>query len=261
MTRAIGVFCSLASLGAAVAAMAWTHRFMGGDLRLFLQPEALAVVLGGTAAALIVSFSLRSRTGAMGAVLRLARRRTPPADDLVPMFVAFAYTARRHGWGAIEGEIGRMKDPFLARALTLTVTGHAPDVVRDTLEIESRVSGERDEEHAQVFDAAARYAPTFGLLGALLGLLRAAQLEAWSAGVSSALAAALVAIVYGVVLASLICQPLAARLRARARAAARCRDLTIRGVLVLRDGASPSVVEERLSGYLSQGRSPLAQVA
>ena len=75
------------------------------------------------------------------------------------------------------------------------------------------------------------------------------------------MAAALVAAVYGVGLASLVFQPLATRLRARARVDARRRGLTIHGVLALRDGASPSAVEERLAGYLQRGRLPLANVA
>jgi chemotaxis protein MotA len=254
-------FLSATVVALAVAGIAWTHRLMGGDLRMFLQPEALAVVLGGTAVALFVSFPSGVRSGAISGVSDLVRRRTPPADDLVPVFIALSYTARRQGWGAIEGEIARLQDPFLARALTLTLSGMSPDVVRETLDVESRVSGERDEEHALVFDAAARYAPMLGMLGGLLGLMRAVELTSWSAGMSQGLAAALVAIVYGVALAILICQPLAVRLRARARANARCRDLTIRGVLALRDGAAPSVVEERLAGYLQKGRGPLAVVA
>jgi chemotaxis protein MotA len=261
MTRALGVLFSLVCLGAAVATMVWTHRVLGGDPRVFLQPEALAVVIGGTAAALIVSFPAGSRHGAIAALVGLVRRPAPPADDLVATFVTLAYTARRQGWSAIEGEIARMKDPFLARALTLTTSGLGAAVVRDTLDVESRVAAEHDEEHAQVLDAAGRYAPTLGLLGALLALLRAAQLAPWSAAMTAAIGAAVVSVVYGIGLSNLICQPLAARLRARARATARCRDLTIRGVLALGDGAAPSVVEERLSGYLSRGRSPLADVA
>ena len=261
MRRVVGGIFGLLSLALAIGAIAWTHRLMGGDLRLFVQPEALAVVLGGTTVALLVSFPSRARNGAVADVLGLARRKMSPADDLVQVFIALSYTARRQGWGAIEGEIVRMKDPFLARALSLVVTGHAPDVVRETLESESRVCAERDEEHAQVLDAAARYAPTLGLLGGLLAVLRAVQFPAWSPEMSHTLASALVAVVFGVAVAVLMCQPLAARLRVRARAYARCRELTIRGVLALKDGAAPSVVEERLSGFLQKGRGPLAHVA
>jgi chemotaxis protein MotA len=258
--RALGGTAGLALLFAGVA---WTHQWMGGDLGLFAQPEALAVVIGGTVVALLISFPARARRGALAGVADLTRRRGAPVDTLVPIFIALAYTARRQGWAAVEGEIARMQDPFLARALTLSVSGLAPDVVKETLEVEARISAEREEEQAQVFDAAARSAPTLGVLGGVLGLMRALELApaSWSGGTAHGVAAALVAAVYGVGVASLVFQPLATRLRARARVNARRRDLTIHGVLALRDGASPSVVEDRLAGYLQRGRLPLANVA
>jgi chemotaxis protein MotA len=261
--RILRALLGTAGLALLLAGLAWTHRWMGGDLRVFVQPEALAVVAGGTAVALWISFPARARNGALGAALDLSKRRAAPVDTLVPIFVALAYTARRQGWTAVEGEIARMQDPFLARALTLSVSGLAPDVVRETLDVEARLSAEREEEQAQVFDAAARSAPTLGVLGGVLGLMRAFELApaSWSGGTAHGVAAALVATVYGVGLASLVFQPLATRLRARARVNARRRDLTIHGVLALRDGASPSVVEERLAGYLQRGRLPLANVA
>lgn len=261
--RVLRTIAGTAGLGLLLAGVAWTHQWMGGDLRLFAQPEALAVVMGGTIVALWISFPARARHGAIGAALDLAKRRAAPVDTLVPIFVALAYTARRQGWTAVEGEIARMQDPFLARALTLSVSGLAPEVVKETLEVEARMAAEREEEQAQLFDAAARSAPTLGILGGVLGLMRALEAGpvSWSTGTPHGVAAALVAAVYGVGLASLVFQPLAARLRGRARVNARRRDLTIHGVLALRDGASPSIVEDRLAGYLQRGRLPLAHVA
>jgi chemotaxis protein MotA len=124
------------------------------------------------------------------------------------------------------------------------------------------VTAERQEEHALVWDAAARFAPTLGFLGALLALMRLVELPTWSAGLPHSLAAALVAAVYGIAVSSLVCQPLATRLRAQARVSALRRDLTIHGVQALRDGAAPSVLEERLAGYLQRHKpAPLADVA
>jgi chemotaxis protein MotA len=262
MRRLLTGLLRLVGAAVVVAGVAWTHRWMGGDLGVFAQPEAGAVVIGGTVLAVWISFPARARAGALSGIVDLARRRTAPLDTLVPIFIALAYTARRQGWAAVEGEIERMRDPFLARALTLSVSGVSPDVVRETLDVEARVSAEREEEHALVFDAAARYAPTLGLLGGLLGLMRVIEAASWSAGLAHGLAAALVATVYGMVLSTLICQPLATRLRAQARVSALRRDLTIHGVLALRDGTAPSVLEERLAGYLQRDKQArLADVA
>ena len=113
-----------------------------------------------------------------------------------------------------------------------------------------------------MFEAAAGYAPTLGIVGAVIGLMRVMQNFSVPADMGQGIATAFVATIYGVGAANLIFLPLATRLRARARVEALRRELMIDGVLALRDGASPGVVEERLAGYVHQDRvSSLADVA
>ena len=127
---------------------------------------------------------------------------------------------------------------------------------------EARVAAERDEESAQVLEAAAGYAPTLGIVGAVLGLMRVMQHFTGSDGIGAGIAAAFVATIYGVGAANLVFLPLATRLRARARKEMLRRELVMQGALALRDGASPGVVEERLSGYLTPARpAALTEVA
>ena len=221
----------------------------GGQLRAFLQPVAIIVVLGGSLAALLVSYPghiLWSAVSAVGGVLTL-----PPQspEDLVPQFSDFARRMRRQGFRAIEDEINETDDPFLARALMLASAGMRPEVVRAALETDARVSVDLDEERAQVFDAAAGYAPTLGIIGAVLGLMRVMQ-SIGSPGLGEGIASAFVATIYGVGLANLVFLPLATRLRARSRIAALRRELTIDGVMALCEGLHPTMVEERLAGYL-----------
>src|SRR5262245_24001562 len=102
MKRTFAGLLSVVCFVAVFVPIAWTHRLLGGDLRVFIQFEALAVVLGGTTVALIVSFPGRARASALSGLLDLVRRRTPPVDSLVPVFIALAFTARKQGWGAIE---------------------------------------------------------------------------------------------------------------------------------------------------------------
>ncbi len=245
---------SVVGLVLGIWVVAWAHVSMGGDLRLFLQPEALAVVFGGTIAALLISFPGDMLRAALVGVGTLGRRPPAPLELLVPAFMNYARTARRQGLAAVEHEAEQAKEAYLVRALTLSASGLPVDVVRDTLEIEARVTAERDEESAQVLEAAAGYAPTLGIVGAVLGLMRVMQHFTGTTGIGSGIAAAFVATVYGVGAANLIFLPLATRLRARARTEVLRRDLVIHGVLALREGASPGLVEERLSGYLKPAR-------
>ncbi len=240
-----------AGLVLGVSIVAGAHVATGGDLRLFLQPEALAVVFGGTLAALLVSYPAASLGRVITGLVDRSNRRRPTLEALVPAFINLARTARRQGPAGVEREIERMADTFLQRALTLSVSGLPAQAVREALDIDARVSAERDEERAQILEAAAGYAPTLGIVGAVLGLMRAMEQLSVADGIGSGIAAAFVSTVYGVGAANLVFLPLATRLRSRARHDALCRELMIEGGLALLERASPGVVEERLAGYLS----------
>jgi chemotaxis protein MotA len=245
-----------------VVVIGWAHVSMGGTLGMFAQAEALAVVFGGTLAALLVSFPAEALRAALVGVVTLGRRRPAPLELLVPAFMGYARTARRQGLRAVEQEAEQAKDSFLVRALTLSASGLPVEMVRETLEIEARVFADREEERAHVLEAAAGYAPTLGIVGAVLGLMRVMQHFSAATGIGAGIAAAFVATIYGVGAANLVFLPLATRLRAHARVEALRRELVINGVLALREGASPGLVEERLSGYLPPARtSHLSEVA
>ena len=109
-------------LGLGVVVVLWAHSSMGGDLRLFVQPEAIAVVVGGTLAALLVSFPARALRAAASGLVDLLTRRPPPLDTLVPAFIGYARKARRQGLRAVEQDAEQERDGFLARALTLSVS-------------------------------------------------------------------------------------------------------------------------------------------
>jgi len=248
----------IAGLGLGIVIVGWAHGSMGGDLGIFVQPEAAAVVFGGTAAALLVSFPAGALRGALAGVLALVTRRPAPLESLVPTFIDYARKARRHGFVAVEREIEGERDGFLVRAMTLSLSGLPTQVIREALDIDARVYSEREEEHAQVLEAAAGFAPTLGIVGAVLGLMRVMQHFSSSQAMGSGIAAAFVATVFGVGVANLLFLPLATRLRGRARMEALRRELMIDGVLALRDGTSPGVLEERLAGYLTLTRTAQA---
>jgi chemotaxis protein MotA len=258
--RGIVTFAGLV-FGAAI--VVWAHVSMGGSVATFAQVEALAVVFGGTAAALMVSFPTRALRSAWSGVGDLFRDQQVPLESMVPTFINFARKAKRHGLAAIERDLEGSQDPFLVRAVSLSLAGLPADVVREALEIDARVLAEREEERAQVLEAAAGYAPTLGIVGAVLGLMRVMQTFGASPNFGAGIAAAFVATILGVGAANLAFLPLATRLRARARQEQLRRELMIDGVLALRDGASPGVLEERLAGYLTLKRpaSSYAEVA
>jgi chemotaxis protein MotA len=245
------VWGNLLGLAAGLVLVLWAHRQSGGSLDGFVQWPAMIIVGGGTVAALCVSYPVRLMWHAVRAVIREWADPPEAPDRLVPVFMEWATRARRTGLMAVEREIAQTRDGFLKRALTLTVSGVEAPVVRQTLEIDHRVSLEREEEYAQVFEAAGGYAPTLGIVAAVLGLMRAMQDMSSPAQVGAGIASAFVSTIYGLGVANLIFLPLATRLRTNARLHALRREFTIEGVLALHGGLHPRMVEERLNGYVT----------
>ena len=241
---------AIGSVGLIAAVMVLAQVAEGGHVRALLQPTAALVVFGGSAAALLLSFPLAQLRRTATAVGK-AFRRIPKQDRaLVARFEQYAVRVRRRGPAALEPEITAVDDPFLSRALGLVVDGVDAHEIRRALTTFNRAAEEADEESAVVLETAAGYAPTLGIIGAVLGLMRVLQSITSPGQVGSGIAAAFVATIYGVGLANLVFLPIATRLRARSRIVALRRDLTIDGVMALTEGLHPTMVEERLAGYL-----------
>lgn len=222
----------------------------GGRLGALVQPTAVLVVFGGTGAALLLSFPWPHLRRALRATARVLRHMPDPDPALVARFEHYAGRVIRRGPMALEPEIAQVGDPFLARAIGMIVDGVSVDELRQALTTFSRAREDADEECALVLETAAGYAPTLGILGAVLGLIRVMENLATPAAVGAGIAVAFVATVYGVGIANLVLLPLASRLRTMSRTAALTRELIIEGAVVLRRAAHPRLVEAYLTGFL-----------
>lgn len=241
---------SLVGVPLTIAVLLGAQWLEGGALRTLLQPTAALVVFGGTLAAILVSYPLRT----VGAALRASARafEEPPEADvrLVSRLSEYATLARRKGLAALEGEVGSIADPFMKRALELATDGFGPDEVRRLLETDSRTREVHEEEPADLLDAAAGYAPTLGILGAVLGLIHVMENLAEPSKLGSGIAVAFVATVYGVGAANLLFLPLATKIRARARAAAVAREVIIEAVAAIQQNTHPRLMEQHLRAFL-----------
>lgn len=228
------------------ALVAYALSLEGGRLQILLQPAAALIVFGGTLVAVAFSFPLRllARTWrALGAAFGGGRT----ADHrLLARMGEYASRARQRGTLSLEAEAAGTDDPFLSRAMTLVVDGVPATDVRHTLQAFSQAREEADIECAQVLEAAAGYAPTLGILGAVLGLMQAMANLSDPARLGPAIAVAFVATVYGVGSANLVFLPLATRLRGLGRAAALNREVIIEGAVAIQQGIHPSLVEGHL---------------
>jgi chemotaxis protein MotA len=241
---------ALLSVGLGIAVVVLAQIVEGGKLRALVQPTAALVVFGGTAAALLLSFPLSQLRRTLKALAHAFRPVPEVEQELVNRFEQYAVRLRRRGIASLEPEVAAAADPFLARAMGMVVDGVPPGDIRQALTTFNHAAQDAEEECASVLETAAGYAPTLGILGAVLGLIRVMENLATPAAVGAGIAVAFVATVYGVGLANLVLLPLAARLRSMSRAAALSRDIVTEGSVVLRQGLHPRVVEAHLGGFV-----------
>ena len=160
--------------------------------------------------------------------------------------VGLAARARRDGILALEDELERLDDPFLVQAMALAVDGNRPQAVREMLEIEDQAREDRDETSAAVYESAGGYAPTIGILGAVLGLIHVMETLNDPAQLGAGIAVAFVSTLYGVGSANLIFLPIATKIRVKAQRISEHHRLVMTGVLAIQEGLSPRVIEIKL---------------
>jgi chemotaxis protein MotA len=170
-------------------------------------------------------------------------------QQLITDLVNYSQIARREGIVALEAAAERATDPFLKKALGLAVDGSESRVVRDAMEVELDAAEEHGMAGSKVFEAAGGYAPTVGILGAVLGLIHVMENLSDPSKLGAGIAVAFVATVYGVGLANLVCLPMAGKLKVRHQQEIAKYELILAGVCAIAEGENPRIIEEKLKGF------------
>lgn len=240
---------SIAGLVLALASILGGQALEGGHIGSILQPTAAIIVLGGTIGAVAVSFPGHSLKLAVAATKQVFMPHHTNMVEVATQLTGFATQARQNGIIAIEKSVGELQDPFLKKALNLAVDGTDGKSIRATMEMELAREEEHAEIPAKVYEAVGGFAPTVGILGAVLGLIHVMENLSDPSKLGGGIAVAFVATVYGVALANLVALPMASKLKARAGEHARLRELMIEGVVAIVDGENPRLIKEKLGAF------------
>ena len=241
---------ALAPLGIGVILLA--QYLDGSPFAALLQGSSALVVFGGTFAALLVSYTPAEIAKSLRAGGRAFLTPDDDLDMLAATMVTLSIRGHRKGLPALEQEIDELSDPFLRDGLALVVDGTTPETLNDMLTLENDSRELEEEAPARIFEAAAGYAPTMGILGAVLGLMRVMEHLSAPATLGGGIALAFVATVYGVGSANLVFLPIASRLRERAAVRARRRELIIHGLQALQQRLNPRLVAHKLRAFSSR---------
>jgi chemotaxis protein MotA len=232
----------------------------GGNLRQVLQPTAAMIVLGGTLGAVMLQFPL---SVIVQAFRRLGSVFVTPHQDpetTIRRLVEYAQKARRDGLISLDAELERIEDPFLKKALMLAVDGTEPQELRKIMELELDNQAEYAEQVPQVFESAGGFAPTVGIIGAVLGLIQVMQHLDKIDEVGKGIAVAFVATIYGVGTANLLYLPVAGKMKIRIRNEQIVREMTLEGVASILEGINPRMLEIKLLGFLAEAGEAVEKV-
>lgn len=224
----------------------------GGQLRDLLQWSSVILVLAGTCGAVLITTPLATAEAALARCRALFLDEERDALDpaaAISLICQLAKKAKRKGIVSLEAELETIPHPMLRRALSLATDGLTASEVRDLMRIELRVGARKRDREARVFEAAGGYAPTFGILGAVLGLIQVMKHLDDIGGVGHGIAEAFVSTVYGLALANLILLPAAGKLRARTARWIETQELLADGVVSVFDRMHPMLIEAKLAPY------------
>lgn len=228
----------------------------GGHLNALLQPTAAVIVLGGTCGATLVSFPMKVILRALGdaKVALLYTDEDPFAT--IQLIASFAHRARRAGLLGLEEEIGRTEDRFIRKGITLLVDGTEAARFKEVMEIEINSFEETSRLNAEVFEAAGGFAPTIGIIGAVLGLIHVMNNLNDIGNLGAGIAVAFVATIYGLMIANLVCIPLGTKLRKRMQEKLLLKEIIFEGFLAILHGDNPRLIVDKLQGFYAATTVP-----
>ncbi len=241
---------TLVGLVVAFGLIVWSI-MLGGSLSGFIDMPSVAVVLGGTFGALLVNFPLPRIIGLAGVFKKTFMFKLDDPDEVIGKMVRYAERARREGMLALEEDSENETDDFLRKGLRLAVDGTDPQLLEKILETDVEQIENRHSEGAKVLSAGGTFAPAFGMIGTLIGLVNMLSNLSDPTQIGAGMATALITTFYGAVMANALFLPLAGKLETRSKEEMMIKGMIIDGIMAIQSGDSPRIVEEKLKSFLS----------
>lgn len=224
---------------------------MGGDAAIFIHFPSMMVVIGGAVASTLINFKVKEVFGVMNVVSKAFLNVNYDHAALIEQIVVLSKKARREGLLAIDRDVSRIEDDFLRKGMEMVVDGTEPEVIRSVMETELSYLMERHKKGQQIFTALGTYAPAFGMIGTLIGLIAMLTKLDDPSQIGNGMAVALITTFYGALSANLIFLPIAGKLKNRSNEEVIIKELIIEGVLAVQYGEHPNSINRKLLNFLA----------
>jgi len=222
----------------------------GGIVSFFHVPSLILVLM---------SFTMFDVKNLVKVILRsyLFKLNTPAQE--IDRVIDYANLARKEGLLALEGRLQEVDDAFFGKGIQLVIDGFSAETVRDIMELEAEWQRQRHAGGKSILDAVGAYAPAFGMIGTLVGLVQMLKNLSDPSQIGGGMATALLTTLYGAMLANMVFIPLSGKLAVRAKEESLLRDLMIEGIIAIQSGEKPQLIKEKLKSFLAPSARELVE--
>ena len=221
-----------------------------GPLEPFIDYGSVMIVFGGAVSASLISFPVRNLLGMARVVKNAFFAKKADAGALITEMVNFAEVARRDGILSLENAMKDIKDPFIISGIQMAVDGTDPELIAQIMQSELEALEDRHADGKALFDNIGKFAPAFGMIGTLVGLVQMLSNMSDPNTIGPAMAVAMLTTLYGALIANLIALPIAEKLALRSPDEVMLKSIIIRGVMAIQSGDNPRIVEQKLKTFL-----------
>ena len=222
----------------------------GGHIGSLINGPAFVIVVGGTVGAVLIQMPMDVFKRALGRAKWAFMPPTVAMKETIEKIVGWSNIARKEGLLKLEDHIQQEPDPFASKALQLLVDGKEPEEIRHILEMDLTIHEESELQAITFFEALGGYAPTIGIIGAVLGLIHVMGNLADPSKLGGGIAAAFVVTIYGLVLANVFALPMGNKIKSSIKRKGRLYELIIEGIIAIAHGENPRNIESRLQGFI-----------
>jgi chemotaxis protein MotA len=228
----------------------------GGGLMPFIDTASVMIVIGGSIAATLINYPLKTCLGLVKVTKNCFLSKLPTPIEVIIQFKDLTQIARKDGIVALEERLEDIDDTFMMRGLDMVIGGSPKEEICKVMELELNYIDDRHRMGKKVLDSIAAAAPAFGMIGTLIGLIQMLRTLDDPSKIGGGMSVALLTTLYGAMIANMFCIPLAGKLGDRNDQEQMIRNLMITAMGLLSEGQSPRVMEEHLSAFLAAGARP-----
>lgn len=233
----------------------------GGNIEAFIDPASIMVVVGGAIAAALISFPLKNFLSVFRVVLKVFLYKLPETPAIVQQLVSLAEVARRDGLLALEGKMEEIEHPYIVLGVQMAVDGARPEVMEDILRTEMDAVATRHRDGKALMDCMGRFAPAFGMIGTLMGLIIMLGDMSDPSKIGQGMAVALLTTMYGAIVSNVVFLPFAEKLGFTNKQELLAMEVIVRGIMAIQAGENPRVIEQKLNTFVPPAQRASGEAA